>query len=353
MNTRNLSTLFRGRGLEHARRGTAMLSVTAAALAAFLLVQVQTAYAQSAVTLDSVSYSSLPGDRVQIELELSGPVDEPLSFAIDNPARVALDFPGVSLNLSRKTSEIGVGMARSVTAVEAAGRTRVVLNLVKLVPYTMKVAGNRVLITLEGAAMAAGPALSRSQMAEGGRGAIENVDFRRGGEGEGRVIVTLSDSSIVVDTREEAGRIIIEFLNVTLPERLQRRLDVIDFATPVQIVDTLQRGNNVRMTVESLGVFEHLAYQSDDLFTLEVKPVTEAEQELAKKAQVGFSGERLSLNFQNIEVRAVLQLIADFTGFNLVASDTVGGTLTLRLKNVPWDQAMDIIRDIRVGIRCG
>lgn len=342
MNTRNLSTLFRGRGLEHARRGTALLSVTAAALAAFLLVQVQTAYAQSAVTLDSVSYSSLPGDRVQIELELSGPVDEPLSFAIDNPARVALDFPGVSLNLSRKTSEIGVGMARSVTAVEAAGRTRVVLNLVKLVPYSMKVAGNRVLITLEGAAMAAGPALSSGQMA-GGRGAIENVDFRRGGEGEGRVIVTLSDSSIVVDTREEAGRIIIEFLNVTLPERLQRRLDVIDFATPVQIVDTLQRGNNVRMIVESLGVFDHLAYQSGDLFTLEVKPVTEAEQELVRKAKVGFSGERLSLNFQNIEVRAVLQLIADFTGFNLVASDTVGGTLTLRLKNVPWDQAMDII----------
>jgi type IV pilus assembly protein PilQ len=315
----------------------------AAAWAAILLVQVPASYAQSAVTLDNVSYSSLPGDRVQVELQLSGPVEEPLSFAIDNPARVALDFPGVRLNLSRKTSEIGVGMARSVTAVEAAGRTRVVLNLVKLVPYSMKVADNRVLITLEGAALVAGAALSTGQMAAGAQAAIENIDFRRGEEGEGRVIVTLSDPGTVIDTREESGRIIIEFLNVELPERLQRRLDVIDFATPVNIVSTAQVGRNVRMTVESSGVFEQLAYQSDDLFTLEVKPVSQAEQALADRQRIGYTGERLSLNFQNIEVRAVLQLIADFTGFNLVASDTVGGSLTLRLKNVPWDQAMDII----------
>ena len=339
MNTPNLSISFRGRGPGHAFRGAPM----AAAWAAILLFQIQASYAQSAVTLDNVSYASLPGDRVQVELILSGPVEEPLSFAIDNPARVALDFPGVTLNLSRKTSEIGVGMARSVTAVEAAGRTRVVLNLVKLVPYAMKVADNRVLITLEGAAQAAGAALSTSQMATGARSAIENVDFRRGEEGEGRVIVTLSDPGTVIDTREESGRIIIEFLNVELPERLQRRLDVIDFATPVKIVDTAQVGRNVRMTVESSGVFEQLAYQSDDLFTLEVKPVSEVEQELAARAKIGYTGERLSLNFQNIEVRAVLQLIADFTGFNLVASDTVSGSPTLRLKNVPWDQAMDII----------
>ena len=331
--------MFRGRGPGYALRRVPM----AAAWAAILLFQIQASYAQSAVTLDNVSYASLPGDRVQVELILSGPVEEPLSFAIDNPARVALDFPGVTLNLSRKTSEIGVGMARSVTAVEAAGRTRVVLNLVKLVPYAMKVADNRVLITLEGAAQAAGAALSPSQMATGARGAIENVDFRRGEEGEGRVIVTLSDPGTVIDTREESGRIIIEFLNVELPERLQRRLDVIDFATPVKIVDVAQVGRNVRMTVESSGVFEQLAYQSDDLFTLEVKPVSEVEQELAARAKIGYTGERLSLNFQNIEVRAVLQLIADFTGFNLVASDTVSGSLTLRLKNVPWDQAMDII----------
>lgn len=197
MNTPNLSRMFRGRGPGYALRRVPM----AAAWAAILLFQIQASYAQSAVTLDNVSYASLPGDRVQVELILSGPVEEPLSFAIDNPARVALDFPGVTLNLSRKTSEIGVGMARSVTAVEAAGRTRVVLNLVKLVPYTMKVADNRVLITLEGAAQAAGAALSTSQMATGARGSIENVDFRRGEEGEGRVIVTLSDPCTVIYTR--------------------------------------------------------------------------------------------------------------------------------------------------------
>ena len=343
MNTRNFFSLF-GMGGRHAFCRSGVMNAAVTALATWLLLGGQAVYAQSGVTLNEISYSSLPGDRVQVELQLSGPVDEPLSFAIDNPARVALDFPGVSLNLAQKTAEIGVGMARSVTAVEAAGRTRVVLSLVKLVPYSMRVDGNRVLLTLDSAATAAGPAFLSRQMTDAdSEGRIENVDFRRGVEGSGRVIVTLSNPSTVVDTREEGGRIIIEFLNVTLPEHLQRRLDVIDFATPVRIVDTVQRGKNVRMTVESTGVYDHLAYQSDDLFTLEVKPISEAEQEQADKDKFGYTGERLSLNFQNIEVRAVLQLIADFTGLNLVASDTVTGNLTLRLKNVPWDQAMDII----------
>lgn len=343
MNTRNFFSLF-GMGALHALCRSGVVNAAVTALATWLLLGGQAVYAQSGVTLNEISYSSLPGDRIQVELQLSGPVDEPLSFAIDNPARVALDFPGVSLNLAQKTAEIGVGMARSVTAVEAAGRTRVVLSLVKLVPYSMRVDGNRVLLTLDSAATAAGPAFLSRQMTDAdSEGRIENVDFRRGVEGSGRVIVTLSNPSTVVDTREEGGRIIIEFLNVTLPEHLQRRLDVIDFATPVRIVDTVQRGKNVRMTVESTGVYDHLAYQSDDLFTLEVKPISEAEQEQADKDKFGYTGERLSLNFQNIEVRAVLQLIADFTGLNLVASDTVTGNLTLRLKNVPWDQAMDII----------
>ncbi len=323
-----------------------LLSALAATCATLILAASHAAYAQSSVTLDDISYASLPGDRVQVELKLSGRVDEPLSFAIDNPARVALDLPGVKLNLSRKTSDINVGMARSVTAVEAAGRTRVVLNLVKMVPYSLKVAGNSVLLTLEDAGTAAGPALSTATRMAGRaakRGAIENIDFRRGEEGEGRVIVSLSDPSIVVDTQEEGGRIIVEFLNVELPEQLQRRLEVIDFATPVQTIETVQRGNNVRMTILPKGLYEHLAYQSDDIFALDVKPVSEAEEEQVRKDKFGFTGERLSLNFQNIEVRAVLQLIADFTGLNLVASDTVTGSLTLRLKNVPWDQALDII----------
>jgi type IV pilus assembly protein PilQ len=335
-----------GTGRAKETGGGGLLSALAAAFTALMLAAGHAAYAQSSVTLDDISYASLPGDRVQVELKLSGRVDEPLSFAIDNPARVALDLPGVTLNLARKTSDINVGMARSVTAVEAAGRTRVVLNLVKLVPYSLKVAGNSVLLTLEDAETAASPALATATRMAGraaARGTIENIDFRRGGEGEGRVIVTLSEPSIVVDTQEEGGRIIVEFINAEVPEQLQRRLDVVDFATPVQTIETVQRGNNVRMTILPDGLYEHLAYQSDDVFALDVKPISEAEEETARKDKFGYTGERLSLNFQNIEVRAVLQLIADFTGLNLVASDTVTGNLTLRLKNVPWDQALDII----------
>jgi type IV pilus assembly protein PilQ len=307
------------------------------------------------LTLDKVTYASLPGERVQLRLTLSGAAHEPLSFAIDDPARIALDFPGVAVNLPRKSQPIGVGMARSVTAVEAGGRTRVVLNLVKLVPYTMQVQGNEVLLTLEneatGGTQPFAGTTSTAASPAGGL-ALENVDFRRGKRGEGRVIVTLSDPSIVIDTREEGGKIIVEFLNTKLPSRLQRKLDVVDFATPVTLIDTYAQGDNVRMEVSPTGRYEHLAYQSDDLFTLEVKPVTEVLEEAKKKKKEGYTGERLSLNFQNIEVRAVLQLLADFTGLNLVASDTVTGNVTLRLKNVPWDQALDIILKARgLGMR--
>jgi type IV pilus assembly protein PilQ len=299
------------------------------------------ANAQTGTTLDKISFSTLPGDRVQVVLEMSGPVDEPLSFAIDEPARVALDFPGVSLNLPRKTEDIGVGMARSVTAVEAGGRSRVVLSLIKLVPYSIKVSGNQVVLTLDSTGSTTSQAAAKR--AAGIRGSIENIDFRRGEGGEGRVMVTLSDPAIVVNTFEQGDDIIVEFIGVELPEVLSRRLDVIDFATPVKVVDTKQVGENVRMVIEAGGAFDHLAYQSDDLFTLDVKELSEIEQERTKRDKFTYTGERLSLNFQNIEVRAVLQLIADFTGLNMVASDTVSGSLTLRLKNVPWDQALDII----------
>jgi type IV pilus assembly protein PilQ len=298
-----------------------------------------------AATLDAVSFAKLPGDRVQIKLELSEPVPEPLSFAIDNPARVALDFADVTLNLPSKTQNIGVGMARSVSAVEAGGRTRVVFNLIKLVPYQMRLEGSAVYVTLDspGAAGATAFRGEAEAAAPAGQRSLTEVDFRRGEQGEGRIIVGLTDPSTVVDTREEGDQIIIDFLATTLPERLQRRLDVIDFATPARTVDTFVNGKDVRMVVTTDGSYDLLAYQSDDLFTIEVKPLTEEEEEALKKEKFGYTGERLSLNFQNIEVRAVLQLIADFTGKNLVASDTVSGNLTLRLKNVPWDQALDII----------
>ena len=340
----NLSESFFGHRvvttLQTARRSAQAL-LKGVLLAVVANLWMGAAFAQGGTTLDKISFSTLPGDRVQVVLDMSGPVDEPLSFAIDEPARVALDFPGVSLNLPRKTEDISVGMARSVTAVEAGGRSRVVLSLVKLVPYAIDVSGNQVVLTLDSTGSTTSQAAAKR--AAGVKGTIENIDFRRGESGEGRVMVTLSDPAIVVNTFEQGDDIIVEFIGVDLPENLSRRLDVIDFATPVKVVDTKQDGGNVRMTIEASGVFDHLAYQSDDLFTLDVKPLSEAEQEKIKKDKFTYTGERLSLNFQNIEVRAVLQLIADFTGLNMVASDTVSGSLTLRLKNVPWDQALDII----------
>lgn len=331
----------RGNSSLHTATGRACVLLVRMAAVVAALTWTCGAQAQSDTTLDKISFSTLPGDRVQVVLDLSGPVDEPLSFAIDEPARVAMDFPGVSLNLPRKTEDIGVGMARSVTAVEAGGRSRVVLSLVKLVPYSIDVSGNQVVLTLDSTGSTTSQAAAKR--AAGVKGSIENVDFRRGEAGEGRVMVQLSDPAIVVNTFEQGDNIVVEFIGVDLPDELSRRLDVIDFATPVKVVDTKQVGDNVRMVIEASGVFDHLAYQSEDLFTLDVKALTEVEQEQAKKDKFTYTGERLSLNFQNIEVRAVLQLIADFTGLNMVASDTVSGSLTLRLKNVPWDQALDII----------
>ena len=304
-------------------------------------------YAQT--TLDKISFSALPGDRVQVKLDFSSPVSEPLSFSIDNPARIALDFPQTKLNLDKKSTSIGIGMAHSITAVEAGGRTRVVLNLVRTAAYTMRTEGSSLYVTVEAGGGADAAITRRSTVAapsatmKQSTSEITNIDFRRGETGEGRVLVSLSDPSTVIDIREEGGRIIVDFINSSLPENLDRRLDVVDFATPIKTIDTTSAGNNVHMVITPTGDFEHLAYQSNDLLTIEVRSLSKAEQEAIKRKKFGFTGERLSLNFQNIEVRAVLQLIADFTGLNMVASDTVTGTLTLRLKNVPWDQALDII----------
>jgi type IV pilus assembly protein PilQ len=316
-------------------------------LAVFALLGWAWALPALAQTLDEVKFSSLAGDRVQVKMTLSQPVAEPLTFAVDNPARIALDFAGVGLNLAEKTQTVGVGMARSITAVEAGGRTRVVVNLVKLVPYDVKVEGNAVLLNLEGVGGGATPAAARPAArragARGARHQVENVDFRRGEGGEARVLVTVSDPSVVVDAREEGGKVVVDFMDTSVPSRLQRKLDVVDFATPVALVDTSAQRDRARIAITPTGAYEYLTYQSDNLYTVEVRPVTREEEAAARKDRGVYSGERLSLNFQNIEVRAVLQLLADFTGLNLVASDTVTGSLTLRLKNVPWDQALDII----------
>lgn len=299
-------------------------------------------WAQSGGSLTDIGFSSLPGNRVLIRLTLDQPPAAPLTFAIDNPARIALDFPDVNNKVARKSQNIGVGAARSLNAVEAKGRTRVVLNLVQMVPYETRVDGNNVLVTLESPAPA-GSSAAAAAPAPVGDVAISNIDFRRGKSGEGRVIVALSSSNAAVDVREEGGKVLVVFPNARLPESLAQRLDVVDFATPVTMISTRAAEGGAIMEITASGNYEHLAYQSDSVFTLEVKPVTKQEQEQAKKEEFGYTGEKLSLNFQNIEVRAVLQLIADFTGLNLVASDTVGGNVTLRLKNVPWDQALDIV----------
>ncbi len=309
------------------------------------------------LTLDEVSFTTLPGNAVQVRLGLSGPPGKPpRAFTIDNPARIALDFADTGLNLADRHRAIGVGPAQSVTAVEAGGRTRVVLNLVRPVPYDVRVEGSAVVVTLHsGGAMvpdveptvttptAAGPRPAGPRPARPAGPGIADIDFRRGEAGEGRIIVLLSESGQVSNIREEGGQIIIDFPDADLPERLDRRLNVLDFATPVKEVDTFPHEGGARMVITPSGHYEHLAYQSDKVLTVDVKPLTKEEEQALKKDKFGYTGEKLSLNFQDIEVRAVLQLIADFTGLNMVASDTVTGNVTLRLKNVPWDQALEII----------
>ncbi len=306
-----------------------------------------------AATLDGIGYSVLPGERVQLQIELSEPLqDEPLSFTIDNPARIALDFPNTTLGAVAKNQPIDVGVAHSVSAVEAAGRTRVVLNLVKSVSYDLEVQDNRVLVTLGGVSTVAGGVPAAAAYVGESNSVVEGIDFRRGENGEGRIIIALSDPSIGVDMNQVGGNIVLDFIGAGLLGELDRKLDVIDFATPVKEIDTKGNDNGTRMQISTVTEdYEYLAYQSDNTFVVEVRALDEQAQE-ARKEQLGFTGERLSLNFQDIEVRAILQLIADFTELNMVISDTVGGNVTLRLKNVPWDQSLDIILKSRgLGMR--
>ena len=320
-------------------------------------------FSANAVTLDKISTSSLPGERVQVKLVFSEALpNEPLSFSVDNPARVVIDLPNTSLNLNEKSQTIGIGMANSLNAVEAGGRSRVVINLTRSVSYSVDLSGNAVILNLgSGTAVADSGSIEKSYSTRdsdesyslASPASIEDIDFRRGDNGEGRVIVKLSNPSIPIDMKLQGGNVVIDFIGAQLPPSLDRKLDVVDFATPVKEIDTASSGNNTTMVISSISEdFDHLAYQSDDNYTIEFKPLTKEEKEEQKKEKFGYTGERLSLNFQDIEVRAVLQLIADFTGLNMVTSDAVSGNVTLRLKNVPWDQALDIILKSRgLGMR--
>ncbi len=322
----------------------------------FILALLGAASAQAAdgrAVLENIDFEAIPGDKLRIALRFSGPAPAAGGFTIDNPARLAIDLPNTKLGLSNRAVAIEQGVARSLRAVEGGERTRIVVNLTQVVPYDMRTQGNAVYVTLDSATSAAAP--KPGVTVEGTAPAanrILDVDFRRGEEGQGRITVKLSSAATVVDLQERGGKIIVDFLNVALPDNLQRRLDVTDFATPVVTIDSYKQDRGARMVIAPTGDYEHLAYQAGTNLTIEVKPVDRAEKERRAKEQFGYTGERLSLNFQNIEVRAILQLLADFTGLNIVASDTVQGNITLRLKNVPWDQAMDIILKTRgLGMR--
>ncbi len=304
--------------------------------------------------LQDISVSSLPGNIVEITMTAQDPVSLPDSFATESPARIAIDLQGMKSALAKKSQSIGIGMVRSITAVEAGERTRVVINLSDAASHEIKVAGNQVMVRINAGSAQIASAKSSTAAAQAGVDApvlsatpnnkgVEDVDFRRGSDGEGKILITLSDPSIVADLREEGGKVVLDFIDAALPERFFRKFDVADFATPVKMFEVTRKDDNVHLEITTDGDFEHLAYQANNLFAIEFRPLTHAEKEQLQKERLVYSGERLSLNFQEIEVRAVLQLLADFTNLNLVTSDSVRGSITLRLQNVPWDQALDII----------
>lgn len=301
--------------------------------------------------IQEMVYAKLPGDRIQLTLRMKQKPVEPSTFATANPARVAFDFVNTRVGLTDKTLPVKEGAVVSATAIETEGRSRVVFSLVKAVSYTTNIDGNNYVVTFNAppSTIAGTDQPKTTHFAssrKSGKYSLKAVDFRRGPQGDGKIIINLSDPSVGVDIREQAGEIVVDFQNTSVPADMQRRLDVVDFATPVQTIDTFTQGANTRMVISPKGRYEHIAYQTGDVFTISIKPVIEKPDE-KKVDEFGYSGEKLSLNFQNIDVRAALQVLADFTGLNFVVSDTVKGSLTLRLKDVPWDQALDLVVDAK------
>jgi type IV pilus assembly protein PilQ len=314
------------------------------------------AWAQAAKnSIESIDFASVQGGKIVVKVGLKEPLAAPpQGFAVSNPPRIAIDLPDTANGLNRNQIDAGEGDLRSVSIVQTANRTRLVMNLTRNIAYTQQLDGRTLVVTLEGgqATGSATPApasgattatFAEPTVASSVRYNLRDVDFRRGNTSEGRVVVDLSSPNIGIDIRQQGRQVVVDFLNTNVPRNLVRRLDVGDFGTPVRFVDTFEQAGNARMVIEPRGLWEYSAYQTDTQFILEVKPVREDPNKLVQSSTPGYSGEKLSLNFQNVEVRAVLQVIADFTGLNIITSDTVGGNLTLRLKDVPWDQALDII----------
>jgi len=315
--------------------------------ALLLALGVQAAQAQAqANAIESIT-ANQQGANVVLNIAMkNAPAKAPLGFAITNPARIALDFGATSNATGKSTQEINLGDLRSVNVVQAAERTRLVLNLKRAVNYTTAIDGKAIVVTIDGAgaggtAVASQVSTAAAAVQPAVRQQLRNLDFRRGSGGEGRVVVDLPNNQVAVDVRQLGNRVQVDFLNTGLPEALRRRLDVTDFGTPVTTVTTAAQGNNVRMTIEAQGQWEQSVYQSETQLVVDVRPVKEDPNKLG--GPQGFNGEKISFDFQNIEVRAALQAVADISGLNIIASDSVSGSLTLRLKEVPWDQALDVI----------
>ncbi|MFF7707564.1 type IV pilus secretin PilQ [Pseudomonas sp. NPDC007930] len=315
-----------------------------------------------AANLKAIDVASLPSNRMELKLTFDSPVPAPRGYTTDQPARIALDLPGVTNRLASSSRDLGSGNARSLVVVEAQNRTRLIINMNTLAPYSTRAEGNNVYVLIgEGAAalQASGPAKAavpppvatargaaaaapaRSPAIAGK--AISNVDFTRGELGEGNVVVDLNQAGIAPDIKEQGGKIVLTFAKTQLPDPLRVRLDVKDFATPVQYVSSTMAGDTSTITIEPTGTYDYSAYQTDNRLTISVRPLSTDDVARRNADKNIYTGDKLSLNFQDIDVRSVLQLIADFTNLNLVASDTVQGNITLRLQNVPWDQALDLV----------
>jgi type IV pilus assembly protein PilQ len=321
-----------------------------------------------AANLKTLDVAALPGDRVELKLSFDGPVAAPRAYTTEQPARIALDLPGVTSQLAVKSRDLGTGNAHSVVVVEAQDRTRVIINLTVLAPYSSRVEGNNLFVVIgQGAVAAQGsqpttamgaprvsappasaknaakPYASSTRNYAPTAKAVRNVDFQRGELGEGNVVIELSEAGIAPDIQESGGKIRVDFARTQLPEKLRVRLDVKDFATPVQFVNASVSGDKASILIEPSGRFDYSAFQTDNKLTISVRPLTNEDVDRRNAEKPVYTGEKLSLNFQDIDVRSVLQVIADFTNLNLVASDTVQGGITLRLQNVPWDQALDLV----------
>jgi type IV pilus assembly protein PilQ len=339
----------------------------AAWMAGAVLLSLVTDALSSGVSLKSIDFGTASNGNLRVEMAFDGPVPQPRLFQTDNPARIAIDFPGVRNGLVQRNIPVNLRGAESIQVIESGGRTRAVLNLVGMAPYTGSIQGNRFILAVQTGMeplRAATPAPQSSRGAlripaqpvrqetfpyrpmRTGGARVESIDFRRGERGEGRVIVALSDAQSVVDVRRQGEKIVVMLPGVSLSPQVARKYDVLDFGTPVRLIETSADGmSGSRLDVTPTSqAYDYSSYQTDRLLTVELRPLTRAELEQSRQDRAGkYSGERLSLNFQDIPVRSVLQILADFTNLNIVASDSVQGNVTVRLNEVPWDQALDLV----------